>query len=101
MHGVGGKVLNRDGEYLPDVFTDAAIDFIKENKNDPFFIYLPYAIPHEPMQGSEDKPASWMEAPGKHPIETTNRETYAKMVEHLDKRIGDVLQTLKDTKITI
>ena len=99
LYGAGGKVINRDGEYMPEVFTGAAIDFIKENKKDPFFIYLPYAVPHEPMQGPEDNPASWKEAPGKKPEETTNRETYVKMVEHLDKCIGDVLQTLEDMKI--
>jgi arylsulfatase A-like enzyme len=99
LYGTGGKVLNRDGEYLPDIFTDAAIDFIRVNKGNPFFVYLPYAVPHEPMQGPEDKPASWKEAPGKKPKETTNRETYVKMVEYLDKRIGDLLQTLKDLKI--
>jgi len=99
LYGVDGKVINRDGEYMPDVFTDAAIDFIRKNRDNPFFVYLPYAVPHTPMQGPEDKPSSWQEAPGKRPEETTNRETYVKMVEHLDKRIGDLLHTLRDMKI--
>jgi len=99
LYGAGGKVLNRDGEYLPDIFTEAAIDFIKKNKKDPFFVYLPYAVPHEPMQGPEDIPASWQEAPGKHPEETTNRATYVKMVEHLDKRIGNLMKALKEEGI--
>ena len=99
LYGVGGRVINRDGVYMPEIFTGAAIDFIKEHKKDPFFIYLPYAVPHEPMQGPEDKPVSWKEAPGKKPEKNTNRETYVKMVEHLDKCIGDVLQTLEDMEI--
>ncbi|TYA72044.1 arylsulfatase [Seonamhaeicola marinus] len=36
--------------YAPDVFYNAAIDFIKENKKaqKPFFVYLPTYLPHHP-----------------------------------------------------
>ena len=36
--------------YCTDVFTDAAIDFIRENKDAPFFAYLAYNAPHTPLQ---------------------------------------------------
>jgi arylsulfatase A-like enzyme len=36
--------------YCTDVFTDAALKFVQENKNDPFFLYLSFNAPHTPLQ---------------------------------------------------
>jgi len=36
--------------YITDIFTDAAIEFIKNNRNNPFFCYVPYNAPHSPFQ---------------------------------------------------
>jgi len=35
--------------YITDVLTDAAIQFAESNRDRPFFCYLPYNVPHEPM----------------------------------------------------
>ena len=40
--------------YCSDVFTDLAIDFIKENKDKPFFAYVSYNAPHTPLQVPEE-----------------------------------------------
>jgi arylsulfatase A-like enzyme len=44
-----GRLVKGKG-YVVDDFTDHALDFIEKNKNKPFFCYLPYNIPHSPMQ---------------------------------------------------
>jgi len=36
--------------YLTDFFTDKAIAFIEEKQDQPFFCYLPYNVPHTPIQ---------------------------------------------------
>lgn len=36
--------------YLPDVLTDAALNFIEKNRNQPWFCYLSYNTPHSPFQ---------------------------------------------------
>lgn len=36
--------------YCTDIFTDAALDFLKENKSAPFFLYVSYNAPHDPLQ---------------------------------------------------
>jgi arylsulfatase len=36
--------------YCSDVFTDLAVNFIKENKDVPFFAYVSYNAPHTPLQ---------------------------------------------------
>ena len=38
------------GQYSANVFTDAAIDKIKNRGEDPFFMYLSYMNVHSPYQ---------------------------------------------------
>ena len=40
----------KKGEYLTDRLTDESIDFIKKNKDNPFFLYLPFYTVHFPLQ---------------------------------------------------
>ncbi len=42
------------GEYLTDRQTDEALQFIKDNKDAPFFVYLSYYAVHNPMQAKEE-----------------------------------------------
>ena len=44
----GEKVQTKG--YCSDVFTDGAIDFVKNNKDSSFFLYLSYNAPHTPLQ---------------------------------------------------
>lgn len=47
-----GKTISYDG-YLTDVLADAAVDFIQDNKDDPFFLYVAFNAPHTPMQAPQ------------------------------------------------
>ncbi|MFT5250224.1 MAG: arylsulfatase A-like enzyme, partial [bacterium] len=44
-----GKKYQSTG-YCTDVWTDEAIQFIQDNRNAPFFMYLAYNAPHKPLQ---------------------------------------------------
>jgi arylsulfatase A-like enzyme len=44
-----GKKYQSTG-YCTDVWTDEAIQFIQDNRNNPFFMYLAYNAPHKPLQ---------------------------------------------------
>ncbi|WP_406683787.1 arylsulfatase [Seonamhaeicola sp. MEBiC1930] len=44
-----GKQLQTKG-YCTDVFTEAAMNYVEEHKEDPFFLYLSYNAPHGPLQ---------------------------------------------------
>ena len=44
-----GEIVTGEG-FVVDDFTDKAMNFITENKDEPFFVYLPYNTPHSPMQ---------------------------------------------------
>jgi len=91
----GGKPKALAGKYLPDVFADAAIEFIEGNKERPFFIYLPWCVPHSPMQGPDDINDTKDNPIGKVVKGQHNRETFVKMVEYMDLKTGQILATLK------
>ena len=68
-------------------YTEQAVDFIKANKDKPFFIYLPHAMVHLPLYASKafkDKSANGR---------------YGDAVEELDWSTGQILKTLKDLKL--
>lgn len=47
-----GTAVKQKG-YVTDVLTDAAIDFIADKKAEPFFVYLAYNCPHDPLEAPE------------------------------------------------
>ena len=44
-----GKIVQGKG-FIIDDLTDKALEFIHQNRDEPFFLYLPYNTPHSPMQ---------------------------------------------------
>jgi arylsulfatase A-like enzyme len=50
-----GTELNHEKGFQTDLSSDDAVEFIKENKNRPFFVYVPYGSPHSPNQGRASK----------------------------------------------
>jgi arylsulfatase A len=89
----GERVTDLEGQYLTDIWTDKAIEFIKENPKNPFFLYLPWSIPHGPLQDPDSAPSTAFDAGAKSNT-PEGREVYVKMVEHLDSRIGKIFKTL-------
>ena len=41
--------------YCMDIFTDAAVGFIRANRGKPFLVYLPANLIHTPLQRSEER----------------------------------------------
>lgn len=77
--------------------TDVGIDFIKDNRHQPFFLYLSHWDVHGPLvarrnlvEKYEKKLASWTK--NKHPY----NPTYAAMVEAVDTSVGGILETLEE-----
>ncbi|MBT7841958.1 MAG: sulfatase-like hydrolase/transferase [Lentisphaerae bacterium] len=93
------------GQYSDDVFIDKAIDFIRANRANPFFVYLPLCTPHAPFQDPADPVegpefAWWNEKSGGKKDCNLPREQQrpllTRMVEHVDRRIGDLLAILTE-----
>ncbi len=47
-------ISSEPGDYLTDRLTDEAIDFIQQNQDGPFFLYLSHFAVHDPIQGRPD-----------------------------------------------
>jgi arylsulfatase A len=91
-------VINDEPGYTTDLITRHGVEFIKKNKDKPFFLYLPHEAPHYPYQGRNSKPlrrvgvAKTMGAP-----EDSITVLYKEMVEVMDEGIGKIIKTLKET----
>ncbi len=83
------RKVRRDG-YLTDLFAEAALGWLKRRSKRPFFLYLPFTAPHTPIQDRDEYDPNT----GTAPTRQGHRTTYAKMVERMDGRIGDVLKQL-------
>jgi arylsulfatase A len=64
-------------------YTDEAIRLIKENKEKPFFLYLPHTFPHVPLHVS---PA----------FKGRTKTLFGDVMEELDSSVGEVLKAVKD-----
>lgn len=81
-------------EYLTDAFSREAVSFIRNNKANPFFLYLAYNAPHTPMQASKKYLDRFQQ------IQDPKRKTYAAMVSAVDDGVGRILATLEELKLT-
>ena len=120
---VNGQYKPGKGTYSHDEFVKEAMSFIRDNARNPFFLYLPFAIPHAELTVPEDSMApylklNWPETPkieGKgntggggygsqykagycgqsHP-----NATYAGMISRMDRSIGQILDLLDELKLS-
>jgi N-acetylgalactosamine-6-sulfatase len=76
--------------YLTDLIGEAAVEWLKRPRSDPFFLYAAFTSPHTPIQD----PDEFDPAKGTAPTRQGNRQVYAKMVERMDARVGDILGQL-------
>jgi arylsulfatase A-like enzyme len=75
--------------YLTDRIAQEANKFIDENKDSPFFLYVPFLAPHTPFQATKayyDRLAH---------IEDRNKRVYNAMIWQLDDAIGSIIGHLE------
>ncbi|MGX1928580.1 sulfatase family protein [Flagellimonas sp. 2504JD4-2] len=65
-------------------YAEETISFIKQNKNQPFFVYMAHSLPHIPLFASKDF------------MGTSKRGLYGDVVEEIDHGIGEILKALED-----
>jgi arylsulfatase A-like enzyme len=80
-----------EGEYLTDRLTTEAIQFLKENQEKPFFLYLPYYTVHTPLIGKAELIERFEK---KEPATGQDNPVYASMIASLDENVGRLLETL-------
>lgn len=86
-------------QYTPELFTNEALDFITRHRQQPFFLYLAYTIPHGNNERLRDEGVG-MEVPSDVPYSgkpwPQEQKNKAAMITFLDREVGRVLQGLKD-----
>jgi len=75
-------------DYSHDLLTAEALNFIRENRDNPFFLYVPYTIPHSAFQVPElGRYAGMPWSPVKKAI--------AAMISRMDGDVGRILDLIK------
>jgi arylsulfatase A-like enzyme len=84
----------RNGEYLTDVITEKAVEFVETNKDDPdpFFMYVPYNAPHYPMHAPQEYLDRFPDLP-------LDRRIMAAMIAAIDDGVGEIVNALKEAGV--
>jgi arylsulfatase A-like enzyme len=90
-----GNQFIEEAGHATDLITDEAIKFIRElrDKSKPFFLYIPYSVPHYPHQEEE----KWVK-PYKKIINKKSRQIFAGAMTHMDASIGRILKVLEEVE---
>ncbi|MGB5666317.1 MAG: sulfatase-like hydrolase/transferase, partial [Maribacter sp.] len=99
-----GKIVKGEG-FLVDDLTSHGLEFIQKNKDEPFFLYLPFNTPHSPMQVPDE---FWDRFKDKeldmiYEGEEKENENFTKaalaMVENIDYNVGRISTKLQELKL--
>ena len=79
----------QDAGYTEDFIVQHALEFIRENKDRPFFCYVPFHIVHAPLQAKDE------DLQGVDPkVTDKTRRVYTAMVQAMDKNVASILKEL-------
>ncbi|WP_299533956.1 sulfatase [Ulvibacterium sp.] len=80
------KIIERpaDQNTITKRYAQETVDFIKKNKDEPFFVYLAHNLPHIPLFASKDF------------VGKSKRGLYGDVIEEIDHGVGQILNTLKE-----
>ncbi len=97
------------GTYSHDVIAGQALDFIRRNKDRPFFCYIPFTIPHLELLVPEDslreylgkfpEPEPRHDPRGHYADQPAPRAAFAAMITRMDRDVGRILHLLKELAI--
>src|SRR4051812_1411807 len=83
------KVMLGGKAYSHDLMANDALEFVRRNRQDPFFLYLAFTIPHQQLQVPDLGPyanESW----------PANLKTLAAMITRMDGDVGRLMALLKE-----
>ena len=94
----------KTGDYSNDLFTKEALEYIKNNQDKPFFLYLAYTTPHLELTVPEDSKKQYQNLGW--PVRKMNNDhyyndedgntAYAGMISRMDSYVGKILSQLKE-----
>ncbi|MEP5570115.1 MAG: sulfatase-like hydrolase/transferase [Halioglobus sp.] len=81
----GELIQHEAGTFGPDVINDYVLDYIGAHKSQPFFIYYPMLLAHDP----------WVTTPDMQDQAASDQAKFTAMMEYMDKLVGNVRQKLE------
>ena len=76
-----------DQAILTTLYTEESVKFINENKENPFFLYVPHTMPHVPIAVSDKF------------LGKSKQGLYGDLMMELDWSVGEIIRTLDDNNI--
>ena len=73
-----------DQTQLTKRYTEEAVAFIEDNREQPFFLYVPYTMPHVPLFTSEEF------------VDASAAGLYGDVIEEIDWSVGQILDTVRE-----
>ena len=87
----GNLLETTDKDYGPDIFTNYIIDFVEQNKEQPFFVYYPMVLVHSPFVATPDsQPMDGVEKK-EMPL-----QYFRDMTAYADKCVGKIVDALEE-----
>jgi len=86
----------KPGTYLADFLTDQALQFIRDNSDKPFFLYLPHAAVHTPIEALPRDIAKYRD---KKPVGGHHDPVYAGMITSVDRSVGRIMGLLDELEL--
>ena len=88
-----GKAVKTKG-YCTDIFSDAAMEFIRKHRSKPFFAWIAYNAPHTPLEVATNLVAPYTAMK----LDDVTAKVYA-MVSNVDDNVGRILRLLDELRI--
>lgn len=82
---------------LSEILADMSVDFIEENRDQPFFLFLAHYDVHVQLDGDKDLIDKYLNKERKD--EYPGNAVYAAMVEHIDNSVGKIVEKLKELNL--
>ncbi|HUV62879.1 MAG TPA: arylsulfatase [Sedimentisphaerales bacterium] len=79
--------------YCTDVWFDHALKFVEQNKDRPFFCYLPTNAPHSPYYVADEYRNPYADNSG------VPHASFYGMITHIDENVGRLMKRLEDLKL--
>jgi arylsulfatase A len=87
----GNELPADPNSYGPDVFCDFVLDFIERKQDQPFLVYYPMVLPHEPFVPTPAT-ADWEDDSLRYDDQA---ERFAPMVAYIDRIVGRIVDGLE------
>ncbi|MEA3226245.1 MAG: arylsulfatase [Planctomycetota bacterium] len=96
-------------QYSHDLIVDESLDFIRRHRENPFFLYVPFTIPHfellvpadslEEYKGEFSEPIPYVDSRRHYADQPAPRTTFAAMITRMDRDVGRIFDLLKELKL--